>query len=151
MATVTKPPAPSAAAGSATPSSPLPLSRRPLDVFIAFWFLVFAFTTTFTDLHNFIASALGVPVEALEHMTLAYPPRVLTAVYFKWGRTVDPLLYLNPVWWQAIEWVNLCVLTPFAIIAIPAFLCGWERVRIPAIIVSSFTPYSLVLCMGSTM
>ena len=52
---------------------------------------------------------------------------------------------------QAIEWVNLCVLTPFAILAIPAFLRGWEWARIPAIVVSSFTPYSLVLCMGSTM
>lgn len=129
----------------------LPLSQRPLDVFIAFWFVVFAFSTTFTDLHNFIASAKGVQIEALEHMELAYPPKVLTDVYFKWARSVDPLLYTNPIWWQCIEWVNLLVLTPFCIFAVPGFLKGANWVRIPAIVISSFTPYSLVLCMGSTM
>lgn len=149
--------APPSSSSSSYPSSTertprtLSLCSRPLDMLIAFWFVVFAFTTTFTDLHNFIASAKGVPVEALEGMTLAYPPRVLTTVYFRWGRTVDPLLYTNPVWWQCIEWVNMLVLTPFALVASIGFLRGWAWLRMPAVVVSSFTPYSLVLCMGTTM
>lgn len=36
-------------------------------------------------------------------MNLAYPPKAITWAYFRWARSVDPLLYLNPVWWQAIE------------------------------------------------
>lgn len=222
-------PAPAAApAAAATPSSykPLPLWQRKLDLLIVFWFIVFPFTTTFTDLHNFIASAKGVssghrwweararrdrgscggppsgasrgrgtagmqaerrrwrrqcarrlarlptrcavrpaltlpfplphtpaqvPTEALEHMDLPYPPKVLTDIYFKWGRTVDPLLFLNPMWWQCIEWINLLCLTPFSFAAIYGFWAGADWVRVPAIVISSFTPYSLVLCMGSTM
>lgn len=109
-------------------------------------FLLFAFSTTFTDLHNFTASLKGVEVKDLEHAELLWPPKVcylsvfglghrplpvfrslslpclvfyqisyvpfapmllrlllslqiLTDVYFKWARTVDPLLYANPVWW----------------------------------------------------
>lgn len=132
-------------------AAPLSIWKRPIDMFICFWFVVFAFSTTFTDLHNFIASVKGVSVEQLEHMTLAYPPRVLTDVYFKWGRTVDPLLYMNPVWWQCIEWVNLLCLTPFAFVAVYGFWRGANWVRIPAIVVSAFTTYSLVICMGTTL
>ncbi len=142
---------PSAPSSSARAATTLPLAARPLDAFIAFWFVVFAFSTTFTDLHNFIASVRGVSVAELEHMALAYPPKVLTDVYFKWARSVDPLLYTNPIWWQCIEWVNLIVLTPFAFVAVPAFLAGARWVRVPAIVVSSFTLYSLVLCIGSTL
>jgi hypothetical protein len=204
--------------------APLPLSARPHDVLIAFWFLVFLGTTTFTDIHNFTASVLGVPIDALEHMSLAYPPKALTEVsggrrsaaawlsaevylrltvqpaarrelgiarshlrtlsgerhsnaeascgwlgvsqrsslhghaacpshqvYFKWARTVDPLLYDNPPFWQAIEWVNMLVLTPFALLAVPALLAGRGWVRMPAVVVSSFTHYSLILCMGATL
>ena len=136
---------------SVTAEPALPLSSRLIDLFIAFWFVVFAFTTTFTDIHNFTASLLGVRIDQLEHMTLAWPPAFLTEVYFKWARTVDPLLYANPMFWQCIEWVNMLVLTPFALIAIPGVLLGASWVRIPAIVVSSFTHYSLILCMGTTL
>ena len=44
----------------------------------------------------------------------------------------------------------LC-LTPFAAFAIVGLLRGSSWVRIPAIVVSSFTHYSLILCMGTTL
>lgn len=153
-AAATAPPQPRAAPASSPASAsrrPLPLSQRSVDVWIAVWFIVFAFSTTFTDIHNFTASVLGVEVTDLEHRELAYPPKFLTDLYFKWARTVDPLLYQNPVWWQCIEWVNLCVLTPFAFVAPFAFLAGARWVRVPALVVSSFTHYSLILCIGTTL
>lgn len=77
-----------------------PLSKRSIDIWLSFWFLLFAFSTTFTDIHNFTASVRGVDVTALEGKTdLVWPPKILTDVYFRWARTVDPLLYQNPVWW----------------------------------------------------
>lgn len=88
-----------AAASHAKADGPLPLSQRKLDLVIAFWFAIFAFSTTFTDIHNFTASYLGVKVSDLKGMTLAYPPKALTDVYFLWAETVDPLLYANPIWW----------------------------------------------------
>lgn len=47
--------------------------------------------------------------------------------------------------------MNLCCLTPYAFVAVVAFLKGWEWSRVPTIVVSAFTSYSLVLCMGSTL
>jgi EXPERA (EXPanded EBP superfamily) len=140
-----------AASTEVSATSTAPISKRSVDYLLAFWFLVFAFSTTFTDLHNFTASLKGVEVHELEHMDLIYPPKILTYLYFKWARTVDPLLYQNPVWWQCIEWVNLLCLTPFAFVAIIGFLRGWNWIRIPAIVVSSFTFYSLILCIGTTL
>lgn len=52
---------------------------------------------------------------------------------------------------QCIEWVNLCCLMPFSLYAMYAFARGDARVRLPGVIVSSFTFYSLILCIGSTL
>lgn len=124
--------------------------------------------------HNFIASVKGVTVNDLESIPLAYPPAAVTWAYFRWARSVDPLLYLNPVWWQAIEWVNMLCLTPFAMYASIAFIRGWNSARLPAvrgacvhamvlrcprpappglwqIVISSFTLYSLIVCIGATL
>jgi hypothetical protein len=144
-------PAAGSGSGAMAAPAPLPLSRRPLDTLLLGWFVVFAFSTTFTDIHNFTASVLGVDVPALEHMTLLYPPKYLTTIYFKWARTLDPLLYANPTWWQCIEWVNLLCLTPFAFVAAWAFAKGADWIRLPSIIVSSFTFYSLIVCIGTTL
>ena len=153
---------------------PLPLSKRGIDLLIVAWFVIFFISTSFSDLHNFIASFMGVQVDALEHMNLVYPPKALTWAYFRWARSVDPLLHLNPIWWQAIEWVNMLCLTPFAMIASIAFLRGSNQIRLPAvsliiirstlialyppshtsalqIIISSFTLYSLIVCIGATL
>jgi hypothetical protein len=83
--------------------------------------------------------------------SLVVPPHWLSYYYFRWARTADPLLYQNPVWWQCIEWVNLLCLMPFAAVAARAFYKGWNWIRIPAIIVSAFTFYSLILCIGASL
>lgn len=136
---------------TASGSKPLKLSQRSIDYLLLVWYAVFWFTVTWTDLHNFTASLLGVEVKDLEHMTLVYPPKWLSDFYFKWARTVDPLLYQNPVWWQCIEWVNLLCLMPFSVVALYAFAVGARWIRLPAIIVSSFTFYSLIMCIGTTL
>jgi hypothetical protein len=121
------------------PHSPSPISRR--------W----------TDLHNFRASVSGTTVQDLEKLvmedgvSLVVPPHWLSYYYFRWARTADPLLYQNPVWWQCIEWVNLLCLMPFSVVAGWAFYKGYNWIRTPAIIVSSFTFYSLIMCIGTTL
>lgn len=109
----------------------------------------------FTDLHNFTASMRGVTVQELEGQLKGearlWPPPVLTYLYYRWARTVDPLLYLNPIWWQCIEWVNLCCLMPFSVYAGYAFAVGQRAVTKPAFIVQAFTFYSLIMCIGSTL
>jgi hypothetical protein len=109
----------------------------------------------FTDLHNFTASVRGVTVIELEKQLVAerpfWPPPVLTFLYYRWARTVDPLLYANPVWWQCIEWVNLLCLMPFSVAAGFAWYRGDARIVKPAFIVQAFTFYSLIMCIGSTL
>ena len=47
--------------------------------------------------------------------------------------------------------MNLLVLTPFAMVACVAFVRGAAWVRMPAVVVSAFTLYSLILCIGTTL
>ncbi len=99
----------------------------------------------------------GTTVQDLEKLvmedgvSLVVPPHWLSYYYFRWARTADPLLYQNPVWWQCIEWVNLLCLMPFSVVAGWAFYKGYNWIRTPAIIVSSFTFYSLIMCIGTTL
>lgn len=149
---------------------PLPLEQRGVDKWLLAWYGIFLFTVLWTDLHNFSASlrtAVGYQepghqgpwlVKDLEEFvmgkrqgSLGFPPRFLSYYYFRWARTADPLLFQNPIWWQCIEWVNLLCLMPFAAWALHCFWHGANAVRLPAIIVSSFTFYSLILCIGSSL
>lgn len=129
----------------------VPLRERLFDLLLVLYFIIYVFTVTFTDLHNFTASYLGVSIPELEHLDMPYPPIPLKRIYFAWGRTVDPLLYENPMFWQVMEWVNLLCLMPFSVVATIAFLFGYNWIRNPAIITSSFTFYSLLICIGTTL
>eukprot|EP00743_Colponemidia_sp_Colp-15_P008277 GILK01008984.1.p1 GENE.GILK01008984.1~~GILK01008984.1.p1 ORF type:complete len:230 (+),score=20.70 GILK01008984.1:76-765(+) len=133
-------------------SSPsLPLSKRLVDVLFAIWFFNFWFSVMFTDIHNFTASFRGITVPDLEHSDMYWPPKFLTKVYFMWARTVDPLLYDNPLFWQVMEWINLLTLMPYSAVAIFGFLRGWKWIRIPGIVTASFTFYSLCICIATTL
>eukprot|EP01006_Ploeotia_vitrea_P021173 TRINITY_DN53523_c0_g1_i2.p2 TRINITY_DN53523_c0_g1~~TRINITY_DN53523_c0_g1_i2.p2 ORF type:complete len:245 (+),score=123.78 TRINITY_DN53523_c0_g1_i2:200-934(+) len=128
------------------------LLSRPWDLFFVLWFFNFWFSVMFTDIHNFTASVLGMEVHEMEgRVDMVWPPRFLTKLYFAWARTVDPLLYQNPIWWQVIEWINILCLMPTSLYALHGFIFGNNRIRLPVIITSSFTWYSLMLCIGCTL
>jgi hypothetical protein len=40
---------------------------------------------------------------------------------------------------------------PMSVYSAIAFAKGWGAARVPVIVVSSFTLYSLILCIGATM
>ena len=69
--------------GSGGEGGSLSIANRSVDLILVVWWITFLFTVTFTDLHNFLASYLGVPLTALKDMDLPYPPKVLTEIYFK--------------------------------------------------------------------
>jgi hypothetical protein len=93
----------------------------------------------------------GVEVKDIETMDLAWPPKVLTELYFKWARTVDPVLYENPMWWQTIEWMNLIIQLPSAFFLFWAFSTGYNACREWCIIVCSFILYSTTVCIGGSL
>jgi len=130
----------------------LPLWQRPVDFLYLLWYFNFLFAVMFTDIHNFTASFLGMEVHELEHqVNMVWPPRFLTDMYFRWARAIDPLLYINPLYWQIMEWINLLGLMPFSICALWGFVRGSNWIRLPAIITSSWTWYSLMICIGCTL
>lgn len=69
--------------GGAASGASLPLWRRSVDLLFAVWWIIYLFTVTFTDLHNFMAVLRGVKIPELETMDLPYPPKVLTKIYFR--------------------------------------------------------------------
>jgi len=130
----------------------VPIWRRPSDLLYVLWYFNFFFSVTFTDIHNFTASFMGLEVHELENrVNMVWPPRVLTDLYFKWARTVDPLLYENPMWWQVMEWINLLTLMPYSFLAMYGFIRGSNWLRMPGIITNSWTWYSLMLCIFATL
>jgi EXPERA (EXPanded EBP superfamily) len=55
------------------------------------------------------------------------------------------------MYWQVIEWINMFCLTPYGFVIIAGFVLGWNRIRMPTVVVSSFTFYSLCICIGCTL
>lgn len=137
--------------GKTGSSKALSICSRLVDLLFVKWYLVFLFTVTFTDIHNFMASMRGITVQELVQLNdMQYPPKFLTQLYKDWAESVDPLLLENPPFWQVMEWVNLLCLMPFSLVAIAGFWKGWNCIRLPAVITNSFTFYSLLICIFST-
>jgi hypothetical protein len=81
-------------------------------------------------------------------------PRVVAGMHLLWicSTLMRQVTYaITYLLLQAIEWMNLCILTPAALLFPYFLLRGNESVRIPAIVVSAFTTYSLVICIGATL
>lgn len=131
--------------------APPPLRERPLDAVIVAYFVMYWFAVMVTDLHNFTASALGLTVEELVGQGLPWPPPGLSRVYLIWAQAADPLLLRNPPLFQAMEWVNLVLLMPFAPAAVYAFARGLGLIRGVGLVLQAFTFYSVLLCIGGTL
>jgi hypothetical protein len=135
------------------PGAAPPLRGRPLDAVIVAYFVMYWFAVMVTDLHNFTASALGLTVEQLVGRGLPWPPPGLSRMYLIWARAADPLLLENPPLFQAMEWVNLVLLMPFALMAVYAFARGLDFgfLRGLGLLLQAFTFYSVLLCVGGTV
>lgn len=126
------------------------LRKRPVDLVLVLYFAYYWFTVMITDLHNFASSLAGVPVDALVGR-MFWPPALLSRIYLSWARNVDPVLYQNPVFFQAMEWFNLLILMPFSLYAIYVFVRGRGAIRKAAFITQAFTFYSVVLCTAAAL
>lgn len=160
-----QPPSPSSAATDSTQqrvqegcgaaktrhSLSLPLCARPLDLLLVLWFVVYFFTVMISDYHNFTAANMGITTYELRNVDLTpWPPVFITELYLRFCEEADPLLCSNPPFFQAMEYINLLFLLPFSVLAVVAFIAGWNWVRQPAIVSSCCIFFSINICVAES-
>ena len=123
--------------------TPVPLSRRRIDIlFVAFFILNFSFITYIVDIEQIIIDnpqSFDYPL---------WPPPPLVDLVHWWGRTFDPVLLARPVWWKATIWIDSLLFGPYYLAAIYAFIKGKDWIRIPSIIWASVMMTNVTIIMS---
>jgi hypothetical protein len=121
---------------------PIPLRRRPLDVFLVAFFAVNLLFTTY------VVSLEQVVIDDISRFSPPlWPPERLLALVHWWERTYDPLLVARPAWYRATIWLDVLVFGPFYAVAIWAYAKGRDWIRLPSVIWASmlFTNVFIIL------
>jgi hypothetical protein len=112
--------------------SPIPLSRRPLDIaLIAFFAINLLFTTYVVSLEQIVID------DPSNYAPPLWPPAPFLALIHWYERSFDPLLLARPAWYRATIWMDVLGFGPFYAFAIYAFARGRDWIRIPCIIWAS--------------
>lgn len=112
--------------------SPIPLSRRPLDIaLIAFFATNLLFTTYVVSLEQLVVD------DPSNYAPPLWPPAPFLALIHWYERSFDPLLLARPAWYRATIWMDVLGFGPFYAFAIYAFARGRDWIRIPCIIWAS--------------
>jgi hypothetical protein len=121
---------------------PLPLSKRPLDVFfLAFFIVNLGFITYIVDVEQLVIadpSHFDYPL---------WPPRALVDLVHWWGRTFDPPLMAREPWWRATIWIDALFFGPFYAFAIYAYAKGRSWIRIPSIVWASVMMTNVIVIL----
>jgi hypothetical protein len=124
----------------------IPLRRRPLDIIILSFFAVnLLFVTYNFGLEQVVISDPG---------RFAYPPWPLPFVVdllHGWGRDFDPLVMARPVWWRAVNLIDVVFFGPFYAVAIFAFIKGKNWIRIPAVVYASVMETIVVVILAEEL
>ncbi len=123
-------------------SSPLPLSKRPVDIAVIVFFAINLFFITYiVDLEQLV-------IPNAEHFTYpVWPPAKMIDLIHWYGRTFDPVLMARPAWWRATIWIDALFFGPFYVLAIYAFAKGLKWIRFGSIVWASvmLTNVSIIL------
>lgn len=132
---------------SSSPSStPLPLSRRPLDViFIGFFVVNLFFITYIVDIEQILI------LDTRHFEYPIWPPAPLIDLVHWWGHNFDPALLARPPWWRATIWIDALFFGPFYAFAIYAFVKGKEWIRVPTIIWGSVLMTNVTIILFEEM
>jgi len=121
---------------------PIPLRRRPLDVFLVAFFAVNLLFTTY------VVSLEQVVIDDISRFSPPlWPPERLLALVHWWERTYDPLLVARPAWYRATIWLDVLVFGPFYAVAIWAYAKGRDWIRLPSVIWASMLFTNVVIIL----
>lgn len=116
----------------------LSLRERPFDYFFIVMFALFIITCITTDLVPIFEGGIDP----------ASSDPVIQANYI-YAKDCDPLFLHKPVWMQIIVGISGFVYFPFYFILIAAFIKGWNKIQVPALIyATAITVLTGVLIFG---
>ena len=104
-------------------SSNIPLGKRPIDLFFAIVFILFAITSGISD----AIPTLGIPISPVS-------TNVLARANFWYASTTDPLFMNPPVWMRIVTGLSAFVYGPFYLILVYCLLKGKNWIQLPAVI-----------------
>jgi hypothetical protein len=114
------------------PYSPLPLSKRPIDIAIIIFFSINLFFITYiVDLEQLVIA------NANHFQYPRWPPAKMIDLVHWYGRKFDPVLIARPAWWRATIWIDALFFGPFYVFAIYAFAKGLKWIRFGSIVWAS--------------
>jgi hypothetical protein len=110
----------------------IPLKERPVDfVLLAFFLINLLFVTYSFGLEQVL-------IANPESFTYPpWPPAFVVDRLHWWGLHYDPLVLARPVWWKAVNLIDVVFFGPFYAAAIFALIKGKEWIRIPAVVYAS--------------
>ena len=123
-------------------SSPLPLSKRPIDIVLIIFFIINLFFITYIiDLEQLVI------VNADHFQYPVWTPAKMVDLVHWYGRNFDPVLIARPAWWRATIWIDALFFGPFYVFAIYAYVKGLKWIRFGSIIWASvmLTNVSIIL------
>eukprot|EP01028_Stygiella_incarcerata_P013565 TRINITY_DN82785_c0_g1_i1.p1 TRINITY_DN82785_c0_g1~~TRINITY_DN82785_c0_g1_i1.p1 ORF type:complete len:294 (+),score=68.11 TRINITY_DN82785_c0_g1_i1:145-1026(+) len=122
---------------------------HPVDLLLIFWIAGTCLSIILMDAHSVARSILGIGHDSLLTSPLFPWLEELSAIYVLWGETVDPHLIGNPIWFSAMEILNVFIVLPALVVVLLGFIRRWNWVRIPAICASVTIMHSLFVIFTS--
>ena len=121
----------------------VPLSPRRLDlVLLAFFVINLLFITYVVDLEQLV-------IANPHHFSYPWwPPRPAVDLVHWWGSHFDPDLMARPVWWTMTIWIDDLGFGPLYVLAICAYVRGWDWIRLPSVIYASMLFTKVVIILG---
>lgn len=101
----------------------LPLSKRPFDYFFVVMFSLFFITSMISDM---VPTLLG---NLDPHST-----NVFVKMNYDYAKGCDPLFLTPPIWMRFVTGLSAFAYGPFYLVLVAAFIKGWNRIQLPAII-----------------
>lgn len=114
----------------------IPLRRRPFDVFLVFFFCVFAVSSLIYE--QFVVFGVD----------LSTTTDIFGRSWYWYARSFDPVFLDPPLWLRIMCTIDAYVFGSFYLVFIYAFVKGRNWVRVPALIYGSAIVYSTLVYFG---
>lgn len=115
---------------------PLPVTKRPFDLILIFFFCIFAVTSLVYE--QYIVFGID----------LATTTDIFGRSWYWYARSFDPVFLDTPLWLQIMCGIDAFIFGPCYLVFIYAFIRGRNWVRIPALLYGAAIIYSTLVYFG---
>ncbi len=118
------------------PSPPLPLKKRPMDLFLLCWFSIFCLTSLVFEQY------------IVFDVDLAKSQDVIGQIWYWYAKSYDPVFLDTPLWLRVMCTIDAYVFGGCYLFFIYALIKGDNAIRLPALLYGSAIVYSTVVYFG---